>query len=529
MLATDAGGESINLQFCSQLINYDIPWNPNKLEQRMGRIHRIGQRNEVFIFNLVAANTREGDVLIRLLKKMDRMRKDLGDNLVYDFIGDILEDRYYDLPTLMQEAVLNRENLDEMIAGMERALSEECKKLLEIAKEEMIDVDLLDLPTMRRQQQELILKKLSPRCYEVFTIRILAAQRVRITRAHHDRIKRVERLPKYIREIARMKDLKINEDQLYRFTRYKELEDEEVKLLTSDHPLFKLAVKLTEDELGKVAFARYMVSYPVPEPLSVAVYRVVITDGTGQELEKDLLFLGKRQNGEIVELAPYWLFQAEFGRELTALAENSDSPFASAALQGATVIKERISAKRERQQEKIRKYLEKAFKTQYDEAYDKLIAYQKDNVDHRNLALINQINAKLLDIELRRERRLQELQRQKRVLMKPPQQIVQLELNPTGNADRVFPGDYQEAIEEYEKANGRHKVKLLKAFGLVDFYSERFNGEPRYIILTENKGLVLPSEHIEDLQEIIDWTYIYVVKGDRVVEEVRMADLRVRA
>lgn len=171
MLATDAGGESINLHFCNQLINYDIPWNPNKLEQRMGRIHRIGQRNEVFIFNLVAANTIEGDVLLRLLRKMEQMREDLGESLVYDFIGDILEDKYYDLPTLMQEAVLNRENLNEIIAGMERTLSEEHKKLLEIAKQEMTDVELLDLPVMRREQQELVVKKLSPRCYETFTAR----------------------------------------------------------------------------------------------------------------------------------------------------------------------------------------------------------------------------------------------------------------------------------------------------------------------------------------------------------------------
>ena len=71
MLATDAGGESINLQFCNQMNNYDIPWNPNKLEQRMGRIHRIGQRNEVFVFNLVAVNTREGDVMLRLLTKLE--------------------------------------------------------------------------------------------------------------------------------------------------------------------------------------------------------------------------------------------------------------------------------------------------------------------------------------------------------------------------------------------------------------------------------------------------------------------------
>lgn len=110
MLATDAGGESINLQFCNQMINYDIPWNPNKLEQRMGRIHRIGQKNEVAIFNLVAANTREGDVMIRLLEKMERMREDLGTDLVYDFIGEVVDGDFHDLASLMQVAVIHREN-----------------------------------------------------------------------------------------------------------------------------------------------------------------------------------------------------------------------------------------------------------------------------------------------------------------------------------------------------------------------------------------------------------------------------------
>ncbi|MBC7224765.1 MAG: DEAD/DEAH box helicase family protein, partial [Anaerolineae bacterium] len=60
MVSTEAGGEGINLQFCSLMVNYDIPWNPNRLEQRMGRIHRYGQPKEVHIYNLVAYNTREG-------------------------------------------------------------------------------------------------------------------------------------------------------------------------------------------------------------------------------------------------------------------------------------------------------------------------------------------------------------------------------------------------------------------------------------------------------------------------------------
>ncbi|MGR5988716.1 helicase-related protein [Bacillus sanguinis] len=159
MLATDAGGESINLQFCNQMVNYDIPWNPNKLEQRMGRIHRIGQKNEVFVFNLVAGNTREGDVLHTLLVKMDKMKNDLGQDLVYDFIGDRLEDRMIDLPTLMQHAVLNREQLEDIKRDVNQVLSEEYEELLKVAQEERLAMDSIDLPGMQREQQEIAIQK----------------------------------------------------------------------------------------------------------------------------------------------------------------------------------------------------------------------------------------------------------------------------------------------------------------------------------------------------------------------------------
>ena len=89
MVATEAAGEGINLQFCHLMVNYDIPWNPNRLEQRMGRIHRIGQTEDVHIFNLVATNTREGYVLSILLRKMERMGVALGDK-VFDVVGQAL-------------------------------------------------------------------------------------------------------------------------------------------------------------------------------------------------------------------------------------------------------------------------------------------------------------------------------------------------------------------------------------------------------------------------------------------------------
>jgi superfamily II DNA or RNA helicase len=91
LIATDAAGEGINLQFCRLLINWDIPWNPNRLEQRMGRIHRYGQKKDVLVFNMVASNTKEGQVLQRLLEKIDVIRNDIGNDRVYDVIQDVME------------------------------------------------------------------------------------------------------------------------------------------------------------------------------------------------------------------------------------------------------------------------------------------------------------------------------------------------------------------------------------------------------------------------------------------------------
>ena len=82
LVATEAAGEGINLQCCHVLFNYDIPWNPNRLEQRMGRIHRYGQRFDCLIFNFVAANTVEGRVLQRLLAKLQEIRDALDDDAV---------------------------------------------------------------------------------------------------------------------------------------------------------------------------------------------------------------------------------------------------------------------------------------------------------------------------------------------------------------------------------------------------------------------------------------------------------------
>jgi SNF2 family DNA or RNA helicase len=102
LVATDAAGEGVNLQQAHLMINYDIPWNPNRLEQRFGRIHRIGQTEICHMWNLVAKDTREGQVFQRVFEKLDREREALGDR-VFDVLGRAIEAKA--LRDLIMEAI----------------------------------------------------------------------------------------------------------------------------------------------------------------------------------------------------------------------------------------------------------------------------------------------------------------------------------------------------------------------------------------------------------------------------------------
>ena len=140
LLATDAAGEGINLQRAHLMVNYDLPWNPNRLEQRFGRIHRIGQTEVCHLWNLVADETREGDVYRTLLDKLEQARQSLGGQ-VFDVLGklhfegrplrDLLVDaiRYGEQPevrarlTTAVDHALDRTHLQDLLE--ERALAQD--------------------------------------------------------------------------------------------------------------------------------------------------------------------------------------------------------------------------------------------------------------------------------------------------------------------------------------------------------------------------------------------------------------------
>lgn len=148
LVATDAAGEGLNLQAAHLMVNYDLPWNPNRIEQRFGRIHRIGQQEVCRLWNLVASNTREGEVFTRLLLKIEEQRKAYGGK-VFDVLGEAFTGT--PLRTLLMEAIQYGERPDvkaRMHRVIDQSVGDGLKELLDeraLASQRFTEADLAAL------------------------------------------------------------------------------------------------------------------------------------------------------------------------------------------------------------------------------------------------------------------------------------------------------------------------------------------------------------------------------------------------
>ena len=154
LLATDAAGEGINLQHAHLMVNYDLPWNPNRIEQRFGRIHRIGQREVCRLWNLVAVDTREGKVYELLLDKLDEARVALGGK-VFDVMGKLhFEGRQ--LRHLLEEAVRYGERPEvrgRLTTAVENAFDHD--SLRELWEEKALARDTMDSSRLHRVREDM--------------------------------------------------------------------------------------------------------------------------------------------------------------------------------------------------------------------------------------------------------------------------------------------------------------------------------------------------------------------------------------
>ena len=168
LVATEAAGEGINLQFCWFMINFDIPWNPVRLEQRMGRIHRYGQEHDCLIFNFVAVNTNEGRVLAKLLDRLREIRKELGTDQVFDVVGEVFPGNL--LERLFRDLYTRKTNVPDIEARIVRDVNPERFRAITESTLEGLAKKELNLSAIVGKSVEARERRLVPEVIEDFFI-----------------------------------------------------------------------------------------------------------------------------------------------------------------------------------------------------------------------------------------------------------------------------------------------------------------------------------------------------------------------
>lgn len=273
-VATEAAGEGINLQFCHLMINYDIPWNPNRLEQRMGRIHRIGQEFDVAVFNFVADNTVEGRILMRLFIKLDEIRRAMGTDRVFDVIGTLLQHNEVNLEEMLREAAYNPAKLEEYEEQIEK-ISERRLEEYEKATGIALATRQVNLEKVRPKDWRSEERRLMPEFVERFFIK--AAERIRLrVEPRADSLWRVEHVPQRLRAqtLGAFRRFGAPESSYKKLTFRKEhlRQDRhlDAELISPGHSLFAAADEVLQEQLSHIRHG----SAPFVDPTTAESYRL---------------------------------------------------------------------------------------------------------------------------------------------------------------------------------------------------------------------------------------------------------------
>ena len=296
LVATEAAGEGINLQCCHVLFNYDIPWNPNRLEQRMGRIHRYGQLHDCLIFNFVAANTIEGKVLQRLLAKLQEIRDALDDDAVFNVVGEVLPAPqvasvfrdYY--AGKLGDADLE----DRLLRGLDESRFREiCQTALEGLATRQLNLEMLAERRARAQERRVVPETIARFMSESARYAQLPLNPVRNLPHSFD----AGRTPPSLRQHAQQtREIASNYGRLS--TDRDTAQVNNLEWVTPGHPLFE-ALRRHSLELGQAAFGKGACFYSLQhkEPARLDFYRARVVDGTGRTVHERLFVVEITSNG----------------------------------------------------------------------------------------------------------------------------------------------------------------------------------------------------------------------------------------
>lgn len=472
LVATEAAGEGINLQFCNVLFNYDIPWNPNRLEQRMGRIHRYGQRKNCLIFNFAATNTIEGKVLQRLLEKLQEIRDALDDDAVFNVVGEILPSAHVE--RILRDYYAGRLGDADLEDRLLRNVDETqfraiCQNALEGLASKKLNLEMLIERRAKAQERRVVPETIArfmreSAGYIPLTLKFLPTFLHTFDPSKTPSVlKRYEaepdwKLPSLVNKYPRCS------------TDRDTAEKNNLEWVTPGHPLFE-AMRRHIYFHSREAFGKGACFYSLVHdaPARIDFYRARIVDGLGNIIHERLFALEMNEKNEPRIVEPGLLGNLTPAKEQEKLPPVVNMPEASAWLNDNVLANflQETSSERLAEIDRIAAHIELSL-TELLHKADEEIGRAASEVEQKvtgaegRLAQAEARHAELLD---RREKRRQDLKRQRSLSLQSVERLTSVLILPhpereTPEVRRLRPDFETEAIAmqvvmEYEKAQGR--------------------------------------------------------------------------
>ncbi|MGB9872830.1 MAG: helicase-related protein, partial [Anaerolineae bacterium] len=540
MIATDAAGEGLNLQFARLMINYDLPWNPNRLEQRMGRIHRYGQKRDCYIFNLLYPETREGRVLERLLEKLERMRERLGDT-VYDVIGSLLEE--VRLEELIMQAILKGEEPE-----LERVLNVDVEQRLEAFRRALEENALaghhIDLSAVRQDEDQSLQRRLVPWDVERFTrVAVAGVGGPFAEDRRHPGVFRISVPREFLKQHG------LGQEQFARGLRVafdrQVARQADAEFFAPGHPLLEA---LVDHALNKTRPVRAVLVDEKGREGTLWLYRARVVDGThAPVLERLVALFHDRTTGQVREVDPRVLWEMAsppenltFPKELPDVLREGEYESRTCLLTRIDGLLREARARRERECAIKERWLTASYEHLIQESQEKLFAYHRRQEQGEEMgAAIRQEEENLKTLVRDKAERLQQLAREREVmLLEPELEAVAFILpKPEMAAQPAAPGEDREAkrrVEEagmqvameYERRQGRVPEDVSAQFLGYDILSSG-PGETRYIEVKAFAGtgpLELTPHEWQMAERLGDRYWLYVVEN--ALTEPRLHTIR---
>lgn len=430
LLATDAAGEGLNLQAAHLMVNYDLPWNPNRIEQRFGRIHRIGQEEVCRLWNLVAANTREGEVFTRLLGKIEEQRKAYGGK-VFDVLGEAFADT--PLRDLLMNAIQYGE-LPEVKAKMheviDHTVGDGLKELLDeraLASEHLADSDLAAL---RAAMDEARARRLQPHYIELAFKAAFTRLGGRIAKREKGRYE-IPNVPAHLRAskhgpIATRYDRvtfdlpHVQPDNLAR-----------ADLLAPGHPLHDAVMDEALRQFGGTLTAgTVLVSSTLEEPHLLVGVTEEVADATGSSVARRFGYAFVDHYGTVTPAGPAPYLDCVAAPEVPAVKAARSLPWLADAEDKAAswIISHQlpeylaeVQPQRAAELRKTRELVTKRLQSETERLLlDAAVAAEKEQAGDKAKESSESLNRKAVELDHRLRQRLELLEQQALMSTKPP-------------------------------------------------------------------------------------------------------------